>query len=69
MNDDLIYEKNRWRNLYLDEKNIVFNERDGRTYVMQSGETIMTHNKGTGIVTLYEDEIEYALLKGIIDRL
>ena len=69
MNKDIKYEINTWRNLYLYEKHILFEYDNNYVYVRYGGSPLLTYNRADGSIKLFTDEIEFNVLKGIIESL
>lgn len=69
MNEDIKHEINTWRNLYLYEKNILFNYENNYVFVSDGADSLLTYNRADGSIKLFTDEIEFSVLKGIIETL
>ncbi len=62
-------ELDTWRSLYLREKHILFDYDGNYVFVRDGGDSLLTYNRADGIITLFKEEIEFSVLKGIIESI
>lgn len=67
ISDDLEY--NTWRTLYLREKYISIYYEHEYVYVRDGGDALLTYNRADGSVKIFKEEIEFSVLKGIIESI